>query len=84
MDGGGEEGVDGAVGGGDVKPLDLSGLKTRASAAAKRERREAMTREGAEAASSAVAGATEPNGVVLAGEGGEGKKAGGSKTRRQS
>ena len=75
--GAGYEGIDGAVSGGDMKPLDLSGLKTRAFAAAKRERREA--REGTDATSAAV---PEPNGVVLTGEG-EGKKAV-SKSRRKS
>ena len=77
----GEEGIEGAVGGADMKPLDLSGLKTRAFAAANKERREAMSREGADGATSAAA-APEPNGVVLTGEG-EGKKAG-SKSRRKS
>ena len=77
--GAGHEGVDGAVSGGDMKPLDLSGLKTRAFAAANRERREA--REGTDAVTSAAVQA-EPNGVVLTGEG-EGKKAA-SKSRRKS
>ena len=76
--GAGHEGVDGAVSGGDMKPLDLSGLKTRAFAAANRERREA--REGTDVTSAAAQ--AEPNGVVLTGEG-EGKKAA-SKSRRKS
>ena len=78
-EGGGDESADGAGSGGDMKPLDLSGLKTRASAAAKKERREAASGEGADVTSAA---APEPNGVVLTGEG-EGKKAA-SKSKRKS